>query len=136
MSPTSLAQHDSQTKYDQIILDIKDYVIGHKTQSSRAVQFARAAVLDALGCAIESLHNSPECRSMLGPYVPGTIVPDGFRLPGTIYRLDPAKGAFDLGTMIRYLDHNDALGGAEAGHPSGETDIALNGCIWAYPNLS
>lgn len=32
--------------------------------------------------------------------------------------MDPTKGAFDFGTMIRYLDHNDALPGVEWGHPS------------------
>lgn len=46
-------------------------------------------------------------------------MPDGFRVPGTGFQVDPVKGAFDLGVLIRYLDHNDALGGAEWGHPSG-----------------
>lgn len=46
------------------------------------------------------------------------MLADGFRLPGTKYQLDIVKGAFDLGTMIRYLDHNDAFPGAEWGHPS------------------
>jgi 2-methylcitrate dehydratase len=109
--------------YDQVIVDIKDYVFHYKVEDPNAWACARTAVLDALGCAMESLVSSSECRSMLGPTVSGTIVADGFRLPGTQYQLDPMKGAFDMGTMIRYLDHNDAMGGADWGHPSGMLDI-------------
>jgi 2-methylcitrate dehydratase PrpD len=61
-----------------------------------------------------------EARAIIGPVVPGTVVPNGFRLPGTSYQMDPLKGSFDLGSLIRYLDHNDAFPGAEWGHPSGE----------------
>lgn len=108
--------------YDQVIVDIKDYIFHYKIESPKAWSYARIAILDALGCAIESVSKSADCRSFLGPVVPGTNVPDGFRLPGTSYRLDPLKGAFDFGTMIRYLDHNDALAGADWGHPSGKLD--------------
>lgn len=113
------ADDNSRTTFDKVIVDIKDYVFHYEIKSPRAWLYARTTMLDALGCAIESFHNSPECRSLLGPHVPGTTVPDGFRLPGTSYQLDPVKGAFDLGSMIRYSDHNDALGGADASHPSG-----------------
>lgn len=109
----------TENGWDQVLVDIKDYVFHYKVESTNAWQTSRTALLDALACAIESIHTSAECRSMLGPIVPGTIVPDGFRLPGTSYQLDPLKGAFDFGTAIRYLDHNDALGGADWGHPSG-----------------
>ena len=109
----------TENGWDQVLVDIKDYVFHYKVESTNAWQTSRTALLDTLACAIESIHTSAECRSMLGPIVPGTIVPDGFRLPGTSYQLDPLKGAFDFGTAIRYLDHNDALGGADWGHPSG-----------------
>jgi hypothetical protein len=72
-----------------------------------------------MGCAIETAATSIECRKLLGPVIEGTVIPDGFRVPGTELQVDPVKGAFDLGVLIRYLDHNDALGGAEWGHPSG-----------------
>lgn len=77
-----------------------------------------------MGCAIETASKSDECRKLLGPAVPDTIVPDGFRVPGTKLQMDPVKGAFDMGALIRYLDHNDALGGAEWGHPSGMLDFS------------
>ena len=121
----SQAQRNDQAGYDQVIVDITDYVFHHQVSSSKAWVCARTAVLDALGCAIETLQESPECHSMLGPHSGGTVVPNGFRLPGTVYQLDPVKGAFDMGVLIRYLDHNDSFGGAEAGHPSGETKSHL-----------
>lgn len=106
--------------YDQILTDIISYVYHTEIQSPRAWQSARLALLDALGCALGTLTESKEARALLGPVVPGTTVPDGFKLPGTLYQLDILKGAFDLGSLIRYLDHNDAFPGAEWGHPSGE----------------
>jgi len=74
-------------------------------------------LLDAIGCALLSLR-FPECSRLLGPVVPGTVVPHGVRVPGTSYVLDPVKGAFDIGTLIRWLDYNDTWLAAEWGHPS------------------
>ena len=54
----------------------------------------------------------------MGPLVPGTVVPNGTRVPGTPYVVDPIKGAFDIGAMIRWLDFNDCWLAAEWGHPS------------------
>ena len=105
--------------YDQVMVDIKNYVFHYKDISSQTRACAQMAVLDALGCAIETVVKSAQCRSFIGPIVPHTTIPNGFRLPGTPYTLDPMKGAFDLGALIRYLDHNDALAGADWGHPSG-----------------
>jgi 2-methylcitrate dehydratase len=60
----------------------------------------------------------PECVKLLGPIVPGTVVPGGARVPGTPFVLDPVQAAFDLGAMIRWLDFNDTWLAAEWGHPS------------------
>lgn len=103
--------------YDQVLVDIIRYVYHYRIKSSESFSRARMLLLDAFGCAIESL-DDVNVRKMLGPPIPDTIVPNGFRLPGTTLQLDPVKGAFDFATMIRYLDHNDALGGVEWGHPS------------------
>ncbi|CAL8579194.1 hypothetical protein XPA_004944 [Xanthoria parietina] len=116
--------------YDQVLIEITTYVFHYKIDNLLAKKRARFALLDALGCAIETLHTSSECTNIIGPVVPGTIVPHGFRLPGTGYELDPLKGAFDLGTMIRYLDHNDAFGGAEWGHPSDNIGALLSVADW------
>ena len=116
---TVQADDNTRQSYDQVLIDVITYVYHHQIGSSRAWSIAKTALLDAIGCALETLDESAEARAMIGPIVVGTIVPNGFRLPGTPYQLDPVKGAFDLGSLIRYLDHNDAFPGAEWGHPSG-----------------
>jgi len=118
-----MAQGDSNAvdAYDEVIQQIINYAYDFDISSPIAWVRAKATLLDALGVAFESLETSDSCARLIGPTFPGTgVLVDGFRLPGTTYQLDIMKGAFDLGTMIRYLDHNDAFPGAEWGHPSGE----------------
>lgn len=112
------------SEYDRILVEIKDYVFAYEVLSPYAWARAKLALFDAVGCALETLKQSSECRAITGPVVRGTVVPNGFRLPGTTFQLDPVKGAFDLGCLIRYLDHNDAFPGAEWGHPSGESSTS------------
>ena len=118
----AIVQADDNTRhsYDQVLVDVITYVYHYQIDSSRAWSCAKVALLDAIGCALETLDESAEACAMIGPIVVGTTVPNGFRLPGTPYQMDPLKGAFDLGSLIRYLDHNDAFPGAEWGHPSGQ----------------
>ncbi|KNG89047.1 2-methylcitrate dehydratase [Aspergillus nomiae NRRL 13137] len=116
--------------YDPPIQSLTTYLYNHTITSPTAYTSARTALLDALGCAIETASKSTEAQKLLGPRVPGTIVPDGFRVPGTRYQLDPVKGAFDLGVLIRYLDHNDALGGREWAHPSDNLASILSVADW------
>lgn len=115
------ADNSARLPYDQVLVDIVSYVFHSEVTGQRAWERAKVALFDALGCAFETLKESQEARDLIGPVVEGTLVPNGFRLPGTLFQLDIVKGSFDLGSLIRYLDHSDALGGAEWGHPSGET---------------
>jgi 2-methylcitrate dehydratase len=73
--------------------------------------------MDTLGCGLEALSYSA-CTKLLGPVVPGTTVPNGAKVPGTNYQLDPINAAFNIGAMIRWLDFNDTWLAAEWGHPS------------------
>lgn len=102
---------------DQLLADIADYVLDYLVDSSEAMSTARYDLFDTLGCGLLAL-NYPECTKHLGPYVPETTVPNGSRVPGTEFVLDPVKGAFDIGCMIRWLDFNDTWLAAEWGHPS------------------
>ncbi|MGO4815778.1 2-methylcitrate dehydratase, partial [Cupriavidus sp. 2MCAB6] len=88
-----------------------------RVDSSLAYETARNCLLDTLGCGLEALEY-PACTKLLGPVVPGTVVPNGARVPGTPYQLDPVQAAFNIGTMIRWLDFNDCWLAAEWGHPS------------------
>jgi 2-methylcitrate dehydratase len=50
-----------------------------------------------------------DSRNLMGPVVPGTVVPNGTKVPGTPYQVDPIRGAFNIGTQIRWLDFNASL---------------------------
>jgi 2-methylcitrate dehydratase len=102
---------------DKELVDIADYVAGYSIESSEAYTTARLCLMDTLGCGLEAL-SYPACTKLLGPIVPGTVVPNGARVPGTQFVLDPVHAAFNLGCMIRWLDFNDTWLAAEWGHPS------------------
>ena len=102
---------------DQELVDIADYVLAGPAPSALAYATARHCLIDTLGCGLEALEY-PACTKLLGPVVPGTVVPNGARVPGTRFALDPVKAAFDIGTIIRWLDFNDCWLAAEWGHPS------------------
>ena len=104
-------------KPDTVIVDIVDYVTESKLTSKTAYETARHCLLDTLGCGLEAL-SYPACTKLLGPIVPGTIVPNGAKVPGTQFQLDPVQAAFNIGAMIRWLDFNDTWLAAEWGHPS------------------
>ncbi len=102
---------------DQVLVDIAEYTCNFDDVSEEALQTARYCLMDTLGCGFLALR-FPECRKLLGPIVAGTVVPNGARVPGTSFVLDPVKAAWDIGCMIRYLDFNDTWLAAEWGHPS------------------
>ena len=116
-------------KPDQVITDIADYVLGYKIRSTEAFETARYCLMDTLGCGFEALEY-PACTKLLGPIVPGTIVPNGARVPGTSYQLDPVQAAFNIGAMIRWLDFNDTWLAAEWGHPSDNLGGILATADW------
>jgi len=103
--------------YDVELQKIADYVLDHKIESGEALDTARNCLMDTLGCGLLALR-FPECTKHLGPLVEGTVVPHGARVPGTSFRLDPVKAAWDIGAIIRWLDYNDTWLAAEWGHPS------------------
>jgi 2-methylcitrate dehydratase len=102
---------------DQVIVDIAKYANEYEINSDEAIDTARYCLMDTLGCGLEALSYSA-CTKLLGPVVPGTTVPNGAKVPGTNYQLDPINAAFNIGAMIRWLDFNDTWLAAEWGHPS------------------
>jgi 2-methylcitrate dehydratase len=129
----SLHTNTERPKPDQVLVDIADYVIGHKIASDLAYETARHCLMDTLGCGLEALEY-PACTKLLGPVVPGTIVPNGAKVPGTQFQLDPIAAAFNIGAMIRWLDFNDTWLAAEWGHPSDNLGGILAVADWLARN--
>ncbi|KVN81944.1 bifunctional 2-methylcitrate dehydratase/aconitate hydratase [Burkholderia ubonensis] len=114
---------------DSVLVDIVDYVLNAGIDSTLALETARHCLIDTLGCGLEAL-SYPACTKLLGPVVPGTIVPNGAKVPGTPFQLDPVKAAFDIGATIRWLDFNDTWLAAEWGHPSDNLGGILATADW------
>jgi 2-methylcitrate dehydratase len=102
---------------DQPMVDIADYVVDYKIDSTEAYDTARYMLMDSLGCAMLAM-KFPECVKHLGPLVPGACLAGGARVPGTSFELDPVQAAYNIGVQVRWLDFNDTWLAAEWGHPS------------------
>ena len=120
-------------KPDKVLLDIVDYVTKYPIKSKEAYETARYCLMDTLGCGLEALEY-PACTKLLGPVVPGTVVPNGAKVPGTQFQLDPVMAAFNIGAMIRWLDFNDTWLAAEWGHPSDNLGAILATADWLSRN--
>ncbi len=116
-------------KPDDVLTRIADYATKHKISSKEAYETARYCLIDTLGCGLEALEY-PACTKLLGPIVPGTVVPNGAKVPGTQFQLDPVQAAFSIGAMIRWLDFNDTWLAAEWGHPSDNLGGILATADW------
>jgi 2-methylcitrate dehydratase len=103
--------------YDSLLTQIADYASAKHRFSDEAIDTARWCLIDSLGCGLSAL-NYPACTKMMGPVVPNATLSNGARVPGTNWQLEPVKGAFNIGCMIRWLDFNDTWLAAEWGHPS------------------
>ena len=107
----------SRPEPDHVLTRLADYALTYSGDNAQAREIARYCLMDSLGCAVLALGH-PECTKLLGPVVPGAMLPGGARVPGTGYELDPVTAAFNIGTLIRWLDFNDTWLAAEWGHPS------------------
>ncbi len=116
-------------KPDKVLVDIVDYATKYTIKSKEAYETARYCLMDTLGCGFEALEY-PACTKLLGPVVQGTVVPNGAKVPGTQFQMDPIQAAFNIGTMIRWLDFNDTWLAAEWGHPSDNLGGILATADW------
>ncbi|WPA91208.1 bifunctional 2-methylcitrate dehydratase/aconitate hydratase [Providencia zhijiangensis] len=126
---TTQNQTAPHVQFDKVMTDIVDYVIDFPITSTLAYDTAYYCLLDTLGCGMESLEY-PACKKLLGPIVPGTHVPNGTKVPGTQFQLDPVQAAFNIGTLCRWLDFNDTWLAAEWGHPSDNLGGILATADW------
>jgi 2-methylcitrate dehydratase len=116
-------------KPEAVLVKIADYATKFKVESADAYETARYCLIDTLGCGFEALEY-PACTKLMGPIVPGTVVPNGAKVPGTQFQLDPVQAAFNIGAMIRWLDFNDTWLAAEWGHPSDNLGGILATADW------
>lgn len=114
---------------DKVLTDIADYVLNYEIKNELAWKTAQYCLLDTLGCGLEAL-TYPACVKLLGPIVQGTVVPNGAKVPGTRFQLDPIQAAFNIGAIIRWLDFNDTWLAAEWGHPSDNLGGILATADW------
>jgi 2-methylcitrate dehydratase len=116
-----MSSHDGRSAErpapDSLLTEIADYVLRERAAGAEARRIARYCLMDTLGCGILAL-GFPACTKLLGPVVPGAELRGGARVPGTRYELDPIAAAFNIGTLVRWLDFNDTWLAAEWGHPS------------------
>src|SRR5215475_4283803 len=116
-----MSAHDTKSAQrpppDGALVAIADYARNFRVKSATAYDTARYCLMDTLACGFQALQY-PACRRLLGPVVPGAVMPGGARVPGTSFELDPVQAAFNIGAMIRWLDFNDTWLAAEWGHPS------------------
>src|SRR5216117_2035897 len=120
-------------KPDKVLTLIADYATKYTIASKEAYETARHCLIDTLGCGLEAL-SYPACTKLLGPIVPGTVVPNGAKVPGTQFQLDPVQAAFNISAMIRWLDFNDTWLAAEWGHPSDNLGAILATADWLSRN--
>jgi 2-methylcitrate dehydratase len=102
---------------DALLLELARYARDVRIDSPLAFDTARACLMDSLACAFQALE-FPACTQRLGPTVPGATLAGGARVPGTSFELEPVQAAFNIGTLVRWLDFNDTWLAAEWGHPS------------------
>jgi len=75
-SMSSFGESTLRPKPDAVLQDIADYVHDYKVSTDLAWETARLCLIDTVGCGLEGLR-FPECARLMGPVVPGTIVPNG-----------------------------------------------------------
>ena len=114
---------------DPLLAELADYTLDYARPSEEALDTARWCLADTLACGIMALAY-PACTKLLGPIVSGTTIKNGARVPGTAYELDPVQAAFNIGTIVRWLDFNDTWLAAEWGHPSDNLGAILGVTDW------
>lgn len=77
-------------EFDREIVDIVDYVMNYEISSRVAYDTAHYCLLDTLGCGLEALEY-PACKKLLGPIVPGTVVPTACAFPELSFSSTPSR---------------------------------------------
>jgi 2-methylcitrate dehydratase PrpD len=95
----ALLEVEDQTNTVALVAALAEYAATAVVESDSAIGAARHLLVDALARGFEALRQ-PERVSLIGPLVPGAVMPGGARVPGTSLELDPAQAAFCNGMML------------------------------------
>jgi 2-methylcitrate dehydratase len=106
----------AHAEFDKIMIELVDYAYEQATFDNETLRLARFCLLDSIGCAIAASTDSDCSRLMRS--VQFSKNSQGVPVVGTALRLGPIEAAFQIGSMIRWLEFNDTWLAQEWGHPS------------------
>ncbi len=110
---------------DETLRRLTTYAAGLKFEDipPETVHQVKRLMVDSLGCAIGAFTSEPaKAARDLAACVTGKATAT---VIGTRHRSTPDLAAFANGTMVRYLDFNDAYGGKDTSHPTDNFPIVL-----------
>ncbi|HEX3845304.1 MAG TPA: MmgE/PrpD family protein, partial [Steroidobacteraceae bacterium] len=94
-----LLEVEDQSNTVSLAVALAEYAAADAIKSDSAFATARHCLIDALAHGFEALRD-PRCAALMGPLVPGALMPGGARVPGTSLELDPAQAAFCTSLML------------------------------------
>lgn len=122
---TRLIQGEDRSHAVSLVAALADYAAASRVISDPIIGMARLSLIEALGHGFEALRD-PQRASLIGPLVPGALMPGGARVPGSSLELDPARAAFCNGLLFyrpegdrRQPDHWQDLCSGYAADPLG-----------------
>lgn len=101
-----MTELEARTDAISLPIAIADYATTFVINGGSAIDTARDCLVAALTRGFEALRD-PARASLVGPLVPGAMMPGGARIPGTSLELDPPQAAFCLGTMFCWMQDNE-----------------------------
>ena len=82
-----------------VLAAMADYAARFTISGEPAIEAARHGLIDGLARGLEALRD-PERAALVGPIVPGAVMPGGSRVPGTSLELEPSQAAFCITLML------------------------------------
>lgn len=120
-----LEKSEALKDYDEPIRKIARYVKEPLHKSEEAQDTAAFCLLDSMACLVAGL-KTPGISRILGGTFEGEGREGPVRIPGTDYKAHPLSAAFQIGSLIRWLDYNDTFLAKEWGHPSDNLGALLS----------
>lgn len=118
----------AHAEFDKIMIDLVDYAYEQTAFNNETLRMARFCLLDSIGCAIAASTDADCSRLMRSAQFSRN--PQGVPVIGTPLRLGPIEAAFQIGSMIRWLEFNDTWLAQEWGHPSDNLGAILAAAAW------